>query len=348
MVNRRNLLRAGLGAGIGAGVSALYPWQDSIAQSATPLNIDQLIAAAKAEGEVVFYLSATEPIAKALADAFSAKYGIRTAFVRLSPAPMVQRFTAESEGGNPATDLVWIGTSPAFNLAFGREAVKRGWIESISRAGLPVLQGGAFPTRFMRENSVVVELGMWVIGYNTDRIKAAEIPKNWTQTLDAKFRGQILIPDPLVSNAYIGFWGLLYETYGEEFFARLRDLKPRFVPSAVPGTQALAAGEAILALPTVTALTSSLKEKGAPVDRFIPDVTTSTESEIFLVARNRSKHPNAGRLLANYMMSEEGNRVINGVSGGIVSIYDTRSMPSGYKSPRENIDNPTIKRLLGI
>ena len=344
MIDRRDLLKAS----IGIGASALMPWRESIGQTAPQLNLDPLIAAAKAEGEVVFYLSATEPIAKALSDAFSAKYGIKTSFVRLSPAPMVQRFAAESEGGNPATDLVWIGTSPAFNLAFGRDAVKRGWIESLPRSGLPVLQGGRFPARFLRENSAVVELGMWVIGYNTDRIKQADVPKNWTETLDPKFRGQILIPDPLVSNAYIGFWGLLFETYGEEFFTKLRDLKPRFVPSAVPGTQALAAGEAILALPTVTALTASLKEKGAPVDRFIPDVTTSTESEIFVVARNRSKHPNAGRLLANFMMSEEGNKVINAVSGGIVSIYDTRSMPSGYKSPRENIDNPTIKRLLGI
>lgn len=340
MVDRRTLLKAALGAGLSAGL----PLSEALGQS----NLDQLITAARAEGEVVFYLAPTEPIAKALADAFTAKYAIKASFLRLSTTPLVQRFSAESDAGKTGADVLWLSGNIGYNTAFGRDAIKRGWIDALPKAGLPVIQSGAFPTRFLKENTAVAEFGMWIIGYNTSKIKATEVPRTWKELLDPRFRDQVIIADPLISDAYIPFWGLLFETYGEDFFARLRDLKPRVMSSAVPATQSLAAGEAALVIPTVYALISSLKAKGAPIEGFAPEVTTSTESEVFLVSRSRSRHPNAGRLLANFMLSEEGNKVINAVSGGVESVYNTRALPAGYKSPRDNIDSATIKRLLGI
>ena len=67
MLDRRTLLKTALkavlkatsGAALVAALSAGLPLSNAFAQ----VNLDQLVAAAKAEGEVVFYLAPTEPIA---------------------------------------------------------------------------------------------------------------------------------------------------------------------------------------------------------------------------------------------------------------------------------------------
>src|SRR5690349_9348232 len=51
------------------------------ARAQTILN--DLIKGAKAEGDVTFYTAATENVGRRVADAFTAKYGIKAAFVRL-------------------------------------------------------------------------------------------------------------------------------------------------------------------------------------------------------------------------------------------------------------------------
>src|SRR5688572_20093053 len=54
--------------------------------------LDALIKTAKAEGEVLFYTAATENVGRRVSDAFSAKYGIKTAFIRLNSIALQQRF----------------------------------------------------------------------------------------------------------------------------------------------------------------------------------------------------------------------------------------------------------------
>ena len=65
--------------------------------------------------------------------------------------------------------------------------------------------------------------------------------------------------------------------------------------------------------------------------------------------RSKSKFPNAARLFANYVMSQEGNKVFN-EEPGIVGVYDTRRMPKQYVQPKpvtkEQVDN--MAKLLGF
>src|SRR4051812_7604671 len=72
-------------------------------------DLDALIKAAKAEGEVVFYSAAVENQSKNTAEAFTAKYGIKAQYVRIGNAPMLQRYAAEVDANNPAADLVVMG-----------------------------------------------------------------------------------------------------------------------------------------------------------------------------------------------------------------------------------------------
>ena len=71
--------------------------------------------------------------------------------------------------------------------------------------------------------------------------------------------------------------------------------------------------------------------------------------EVVLTARARAKHPNAARLMANYVMSPEGNKVFNDDPGG-VTIYDTRGLPADYQAPKPGAitRKDLIIKLLGL
>ncbi len=75
---KRHLLRCVLASALGGLLAAPVTVN---AQA----DLDALIKAAKAEGEVIFYSGATENVAKRVAEAYKAKYGIKYAFTRLWP-----------------------------------------------------------------------------------------------------------------------------------------------------------------------------------------------------------------------------------------------------------------------
>ena len=69
----------------------------------------KLIADAQAEGELVIYGSCEDPYIAAAADAFAAKYNIKTSWQRLTGGEVQAKI--EEENGNPSADVWFGGTS---------------------------------------------------------------------------------------------------------------------------------------------------------------------------------------------------------------------------------------------
>ena len=67
---------------------------------------EDLVAAAKEEGELVVYGSCEEPYLAAACQNFEKLYGIKTQFQRLSTGEVPTKI--EEENGNPSAD-VWFG-----------------------------------------------------------------------------------------------------------------------------------------------------------------------------------------------------------------------------------------------
>jgi len=303
------------------------------AKAASPgpqADVDALIKAAKAEGELTFYSSTPEGVSKKAAEAFFAKFGVRANFLRLASAPLQQRFSAEADANNLAADvLITLGAS----VPFAEDGIKKGWIESISQAGLPAIKSGEFPARFNTGPTALIQINPWLIAYNTEKLKPADAPKDWGDLLNPRFKGQMIIPDTRVTDAYSGFWSMILDRYGETYFNQLRGQSFRQIGSGIPAMQGVAAGEAMLTFPAISATAQEPKSKGAPLATVTPDRTTGSESHIMLTARARSKHPNAGRLFANWVLTREGNLAFNKDSGS-VSVFDTTSLPRQYESPK--------------
>ena len=326
---------------------APHPLLAQAASGANPPNaFAALVALAKAEGEVTLYSSATENVARRVATAFTEKYGVKVQFLRLAGTALLQRYATEAEAGNFAADILFGAGNTG---RFASEAVQKGWLEAIAQAGLPVVTSGEFPAKYMRQVTALVQIAPWLITFNTDRVKGADVPKDWLDILDPKFRGQILLPDPRASDSYIDFWSLLLDKYGESFFDRMRAQMPRQFTSGVPAVQALGAGEGAFELPAVPAQVQAIQVRGAPLGMVQPPHTTGVEMQVFVTHRAKAKHPNAARLLANYVMSKEGNQVFNDDPGS-VSVYDESRLPAQYESPNDNTmaRKDQIIKLLGF
>lgn len=308
-------------------------------------EMEALIKAARAEGEVVFYTGATENIAKRTSDAFTAKYGVKASFIRTAGVQTIRRFSTEAEAGSFAADFFLVASG--LN-EFSPDALKKGWIEPIAQAGIAVVRSGEFPARFIKGASAIIQVAPWGIAYNKDKLKGADIPRDWPDLLHPRFKGQILVAEPRASDAYSDIWSLLLDRLGESYLSRLREQGMRYYANAVPTVIALAAGEGLVAIPSVGGLVQGLVDKGAPIATAQPTMTTGVEMQITLGHRARAKHPNAARLWANFVMSPEGNRIFNADPGSL-SVYDTSGLPAQYESPKPGavVRVETFVKLLG-
>jgi iron(III) transport system substrate-binding protein len=292
-------------------------------------ELDALIKAARAEGDFTFYIALVDSVAKRVGDAFTAKYGVKYSFVRLSTGPLAQRYFAEAESGNIAADMV-IFAGP--HTAFTVDGVKKGWVEPLSAANLPAVRSGAVPARFNKGETVIVQVAPWQIGYNTQKVKAAEAPRSLDDVLNPKWKGQLQVSDPRVGTTIAEFWAMVLDVKGEGFFTQLRAQNPRLYPGGAQSIQALGAGEGSIMVPVLVPQLLGPKDKGAPLEIAKLEQTTGIEASVILTARNKAKRPNAARLFANYLISPEGNKVLNSDTGA-ATIYDTGGLPSQYQPP---------------
>lgn len=289
-------------------------------KAASDPALDKLIKAAQEEGEFTFYTVPPEPVAQALADKFKEKYNISAKFVRGTSSQVSTRVSAEVTAGNLAADMILIS-----NSKFVGDAVENGWMTTPADSDIP-----GFPWKFPKESiddegNVTVQYAPSGLSFNTDLVK--DKPKDWKALLDPEFKGKVILQDPAASPASIDFWYVIQKKYGMDFLKKLAPQVERFYPSVVPLTEALAAGEGALAAPNVGAAVAPAQEKGAPVDVIYPDVTTGPE--IVPLLSVKAEHPNAAKLFTMFVMSEEGNKILNSTPG-VVSPYDTDNLPKEF------------------
>lgn len=268
------------------------------------LAADQaLIDAAKSEGTVVWYSGYLEnqllvPVAKAFED----KYGIKVEYARMNSADIILRMTNEKQADKLSVD-VFDGS----NL-------------------LPLYEAG-MAASFIPEDAaayaegLVAKDGTWVapnsnyltVGYNTSMVSTDEAPKTPDDLLDPRWKDRMAISDSPNPTAGPGFVGAVLKTKGEEAgMEYLRALAAQNV-TIIPANQKVVldnviSGEFELGLMTFNHHSVIGQAKGAPVDwvRFDPVIASHT----YVSAVEGGPHPNAGKLLVDYLMSEEGQQAL--------------------------------------
>jgi iron(III) transport system substrate-binding protein len=258
----------------------------------------RLLERARKEGSVVVYTSLAPTESKPLADAFEKKYGVKVELWRALSDKVVQRVVTEARGRRHSVDVVETNGPEMEMLA--REHLLAEF-HSPHIADLPAQAIPAHRTWFPDR------LNFFVVGYNTDLVKRSEIPPTYEGFTDPKWKGRIAVEatDSEWMATLIKAWG---NDKGMDFFRRLSAMKPGVRKGHILLAELVAAGEVPVGLTMYNSNIESLKRKGAPID-FVAVQPVAARPQGVGVARN-APHPNAAVLFADFVISPEGQRLL--------------------------------------
>lgn len=258
-----------------------------------------LIAAAKAEGALMMYSSDDEARQKAMLAGFEKKYGIKGSFIRFPTGPLMQRFSVEADANNVQADIVSVSSPIPFESRPERFA-------AISTQDVPSL--ARWPREYIKPNFVLHTLDVVALVYNTDQVKPADVPKTWADLADPKWKGRFLLTDPQVADNYLGWLDAVERKLGTDYLRKVATQNYKVTQSGASGVQMVAAGAYAFNAPTFTAFSAALIAKKAPIAIQYLNEPAVISARSFGIAA-RAPHPNAARLYANFLFSEEGMRL---------------------------------------
>jgi iron(III) transport system substrate-binding protein len=278
----------------------------------------KIVAKAKSEGTVSLYTSHNPTNLAAVAQKFKDKYGISVQVNRNIDSVLATQVTAE-EGGAKAVADIWMQASLPYTLG----ALKNNWV--VDAVGPDFFKKRYDRSSFAKPGKAwAVGAAVLSIAWNTQRYPKGI--KDYPGFLDSALKdGKIGVPQPSLP-AYVDFYKWLEANYGASFVAKLGAQKPKVYLSSLPTSQALISGE-ISAAVAVPGTTLDDKEKGAPVDFAIPKKGAWNAPWWGMILK-QAPHPNAAQLLADYLVTPEGQAALNHRYGAVL-----KGVPETYWVP---------------
>ncbi len=259
----------------------------------------RLIEAAKAEGEAVIYANMDVTAMKPLVDGFMKKYpGVKATSVHFSGAAIITRIESESRANKPLSDVVLSGQLGVLALIERKIAARyRSPERDNLRADFKDKDG--LWTTYMTN--------VMVSAYNTKLAKKDETPRRVEDLLKPRWKNKLVMD----SQSYVWF-GTMMQFLGEEnglrFMRLLNEQNLHHSRGRRLMTQLLAAGEHELAVETNLNSVLSLGKQGAPL-AFAPIQPYFLSPSLVFMSAN-APHPFAGALFSDYLLSEEGQKII--------------------------------------
>ena len=263
----------------------------------------ELYPKAKQEGNLIIYSVWDVEHLRVISDAFAKRYpGIKATYWQGRNPEIVTRVLTEFQGGQASVDSILSDNAPAVLRAAGAMAS----YETVQKDVL-VLHDPTIPT---------VSLQVQALTYNTRKMKAGDLPKSWEDVANPKYKGMVALDDPMRAGPLSSMLAGLKEQWkGDARFNRfLRGLKALNVPvhkSTSAMFRLLVSGEYAICMPALLHDVIADKEKGTPVDyvKSVPPVVFPRAAGIYAKAPN----PNAAKLFAEWLISEEGQKTIDSV-----------------------------------
>lgn len=279
----------------------------------------QLLAKARAEGTLLLYTSMAPSESGRLAQAFEKKYGIKVQVWRNLSEAVLQRALAEAQARRHSVDVVETNGPEVDALA------KEGVVAEYFSPHVASLRPFAVPAH---HKWVSDRVNLFVVGFNTAKVKREDIPATYEGFLDPKWRGKLAIEatDQEWLGALIKYWG---EPRGMDFFRKLAALKPELRKGHVLLAQLIAAGEIPVGLTAYSANMDSIKEKGGPVDWAAVEPLVGRPQGL-AVAKN-APHPYAALLFVDFVLSPEGQQLL-GAMGRVPTSKDVKTPLDATKS----------------
>lgn len=282
----------------------------------------RIIEAAKKEREVVWYTTTSLETSKVVVDHFQKKFPfVNVILYRTTVGPLTNRILIEARAGKYDWDV----------LSGGGEMFT------------PVMDRGLIapyrsPESMMIDDDLMDKQGYWtaytvasfVLAYNKRLVRPQDVPKSYEALLDPKWKGQ-----KIGMETSAGVMHALMPVWGKEktlaYFRQLAAQNPVPKESSSIIVQLLGAGEMPLGI-GLAHLFELYSRKGAPID-WLP-LEPAVVRVIPMMLAAKSRHPNAAKLLYDFLLGIEGQQIIKSFNRPTVRrdvLPDPPRLIQGYK-----------------
>lgn len=256
---------------------------------------------AKREGKVIWYTTTSNSQNQKVVDRFNEKYpGVEIQWVRGKSHTLFNRIMAEAGAGKHLVDVSNAGSSVTLMLS------KNGLFIPVET---PLRD--AYDPQFKDREGYWVSLYVLLapFAYNTELVKKEDAPRSFASLLDPRWKGKMGLdsrPNRFIP-ALLQEWG---KKRTSDYLKKLAAQEPALVRGHTAAAQLLAAGQFHILIEPFAYSTLRLKHQGAPVDvawqkEFVPG---SFSAAIALL--KKAPHPHAALLFYEYLLSEDGQRVL--------------------------------------
>ncbi len=255
------------------------------------------IDGARQEGKVVWYSVVNE--SGDLAKEFEKKYPfIKVDVLRLSNPRVLARILTETQAHRYGYDVV---RANAFTM---NALMEKGLVGAYDSPERKAYHPGWKDARGFWTST---DENVFVVGYNTRLVSQAEAPRDWSDLLDPKWKGSIGM-EPSDFELYAGLekkWGA---GRAAAFFKELSRQDLQFRTGHTLLAQLVVAGEMKLGI-VFAHRVEAMKSQRAPIE-WVSTMDPIISSLGVISLASKPEHPNAAKLLIDYVLSREGQRYL--------------------------------------
>jgi iron(III) transport system substrate-binding protein len=276
-----------------------------ILQSRAPDRTQAILDGARKEGQVILYSAAiVNQALRPLSDAFMRKYPfVKLSFWRGDTEEIIAKLSAEQRANNVTADV-------AEGTGVGDLAVEAGLTRPFF---MPMDE--APPERYRDANGrwAYTRVSYFGAAFNTRLIPPDRAPKSYDDLLDPQWRGKLAWRVGTASGTPLFITTIRLargEAVADDYLHKLARQKLINFGSGSARTlvDRVIAGEFPIALNIFAHHPLISKAKGAPVDSILMDPVPSTAGT--MVITKGVRHPNAALLMADFIVSKEGQQIL--------------------------------------
>jgi len=266
----------------------------TMAQDFKPDPVDE--AAAKREGSVTWYTSTPVAAAQHIASEFERRTGIKVEMLRTGGQNVIRRFLQEADAGRIAVDVITMSDMSAANAM-----TRRGLFVPFKPAGFDQVIADAKDA-----NGHYIAQRLTLVGMlaRTDKIAAADLPKNWADLTAPKFKGMLVMADPSFTAIQLVVVATLSQKLGWQFYEGLRRNETMIVQGHEQIFDMVKRGERILAAEASDPRIYTGGAMPPNIVNIIPSAGAIQVPSPTAVIKG-SPHPNAAKLFAQFNLIAE-------------------------------------------
>jgi iron(III) transport system substrate-binding protein len=267
--------------------------QSASTGTARPWVDQSLLGPAQAEGSLIVYSSTNEQEGLPLFKLFTDATGIKVEYVRASDAVLMSRMAIEFRADQKSYDI----------LQTGGGTINKMPPQMLAAYEPPEAKNISAEARDPNRRGWGVYANYNTPAYNTEKVKASELPTSYAQFVERKqWTGKVAI-----DGTDTEWLKAILQFHGEEEGTRLvrgmvAALRPVITDGHLAMARATGAGEYWISLNNYVNLSMNVKLAGNPIDVWPLDPVALMFGQVGVNAK--AAHPNAARLAANFVLSQ--------------------------------------------